>query len=299
MQSYLSFEIVRSNKMLAILLFSVATLTAASTTAHRLPPLIQNKFITRLDHSRAQDERVVEFVRPLQKMIFKSTDFNKFIAQTYYANLEHYRPLEQGPFYININDATDLSTQWIEHGLMERVAAQTGAALFTFNTRYFGTNIPTEFLTLDDLQYLENEQILADISHFIAHLHREFETEQNIVILFGLGVGATLSEWARMKFPHLIDAVWASNGIFEIELTSFGVGQRLEQVFERFDPACNVNIRSALFELDDLVANGNGEKIQRVLNLCGSAFDTSDSQEVAHLFDTLMNVITRTLNDKQ
>lgn len=63
----------------------------------------------------------------------------KYLFQTYYENLEHYVP--GGPFYIYIKESSD--SQWIENGLMVDIAANTSAALFTFDLRYFGDNIPT------------------------------------------------------------------------------------------------------------------------------------------------------------
>lgn len=78
-------------------------------------------------------------------------------------------------------------------------------------------------LTLEDLQFLEFDQMLADISMFIRHLHVTMQTLylDNDVILYGAGTGGTLAAWARKKFPHLVDGAWSSSGIFEIALSSF------------------------------------------------------------------------------
>lgn len=42
-----------------------------------------------------------------------------------------------------MKDGTDHSTRWIEQGLVVDVAIETGAALFTFDRRYYGNNRPT------------------------------------------------------------------------------------------------------------------------------------------------------------
>lgn len=57
-------------------------------------------------------------------------------------NMDHYLP--GGPLYIYIKDTRDYTTRWIESGLMVDIAAETHAALFTFNHRYFGDNRPTQ-----------------------------------------------------------------------------------------------------------------------------------------------------------
>lgn len=58
--------------------------------------------------------------------------------QTYFANLAHYS--DGNTFYVYIKDAGELSNRRIQEGLMVDIAARTGAALFTFNQRYFGEN---------------------------------------------------------------------------------------------------------------------------------------------------------------
>lgn len=42
-----------------------------------------------------------------------------------------------------MKDGGDYSTRWIEEGLMVDIARETGAALFTFERRYFGNNVVT------------------------------------------------------------------------------------------------------------------------------------------------------------
>lgn len=69
------------------------------------------------------------------------------------------------------------------------------------------------------MQFLTIEQILGDISTFIRFIRSGLHGAK--VIVWGSGVGGTLSAWSRKKFPHLIDAAWASSGLFDLELNSF------------------------------------------------------------------------------
>lgn len=55
-------------------------------------------------------------------------------------NTHHFE--NYGPLYIYLKDAFDYSTDMIEEGLMVDIAEQTGAALLTFDHRYFGRNRP-------------------------------------------------------------------------------------------------------------------------------------------------------------
>ena len=57
--------------------------------------------------------------------------------------------------------------------------------------------------------------MVADIPHLIYELRDQLgETNNNRVILWGVGNGATLAVIARKKFPHLVDGVWASGALF-------------------------------------------------------------------------------------
>lgn len=67
-----------------------------------------------------------------------------------------------------------------------------------------------------NLQYLTVDQILADIPHLINAVRLNLEGSENSkVIVFGSGLGATLAVWARQIYPHLIDGVWSSSGLFQ------------------------------------------------------------------------------------
>lgn len=146
----MSVNIKPSKMITATVLLIVATFTAAPVIKAEL---LESQFITRLDHSRAQDLRTVSFVSIFQKphmRSFAAISSDPFL-QTYHANLDHYE--HGGPFYINIKDVNDVSTRWIEDSLMVDIAVTSKAALFTFDQRYYGTNIPTEYTYIRKINY--------------------------------------------------------------------------------------------------------------------------------------------------
>lgn len=63
--------------------------------------------------------------------------------------------------------------------------------------------------------------MLADIAVFITTIkeHLDGDTQNSKVILWGTRYGATLAVMARKKFPHLVDGVWASTGLFRAQVT--------------------------------------------------------------------------------
>lgn len=62
------------------------------------------------------------------------------------------------------------------------------------------------------MRYLSVDQMLEDIATFINHLQSESQDEHNHVILWGSGTGASLATWAKLAYPQLVDATWASSG---------------------------------------------------------------------------------------
>lgn len=57
-------------------------------------------------------------------------------------NREFYQ--EGGPLYVYLKDLGDFSTKWLTEGLMHDIAQETNGALYTFDYRYFGQNLPVE-----------------------------------------------------------------------------------------------------------------------------------------------------------
>lgn len=219
---------------------------------------------------------------------FIAPNLTNFIPQTYHANVQHYQP--GGPIYIYIKDVYDRSTQWIEGGLMVDIARNTSGALYTYDARYLGENIPNIAADLDGLQFLTPEQSLEDLATFVATLHQRSEDNAQ-VILWGSGYGATLATWARKKYPHLIDAAWSSSGLYDMEVATLSVFDSLSYTIHRavgFE--CRNRLQEAMNELDALVRAGEADQIVRQLGLC-SVGDLTDDQEVGLLFETLLHYV--------
>lgn len=72
----------------------------------------------------------------------------------------------------------------------------------------------------DDLTYATVSQTLADIANLIQAVKTKLNAQGSRVILWGSGYGATLATYARLRYPHLVDATWSSSGVFDPEPTS-------------------------------------------------------------------------------
>lgn len=74
-------------------------------------------------------------------------------------------------------------------------------------------------MSFENLQYMTVEQSLADIATFIRFLRSAPDVESNSkVILWGTAYGGAMAGWARKRYPHLVDGVWSSSGVFGIDV---------------------------------------------------------------------------------
>jgi len=59
------------------------------------------------------------------------------------------------------------------------------------------------------LQYLNIDQALADLAYFIETKKKERNLEKSIVIVFGGSYAGNMAAWARLKYSHLIQVLFA------------------------------------------------------------------------------------------
>ncbi|XP_037038170.1 putative serine protease F56F10.1 [Bradysia coprophila] len=226
-------------------------------------------FRTRVDHFRAQDARVVDFV--------------------YHANLNFTG--ENGPVYIYLKDAGDYTTRWIESGLVVDLARESNGSIFTFDYRYFGNNRPTPNTTFENLEFLTIEQILADVAQFVNYITLFHDVYGSDVIIYGAGYGGTLATWARKKFPHIVDAAWSSSGIYELIVASLSVYDSLSYSIYRTSGAdCRNLVQEAFEEAEELIAENDAASLQELFNLCNPIV-TNSTNDVSSFFQNYYDLL--------
>lgn len=74
-----------------------------------------------------------------------------------------------------------------------------------------------------NLKFLTIEQSVNDIARLIQTVRADLSVASDVrVILWGTGFGAALATYAKQKFPHLINGVWSSSGVYERTVHSGG-----------------------------------------------------------------------------
>lgn len=77
--------------------------------------------------------------------------------------------------------------------------------------------------SFENLQFLSVEQSISDVAHLIVEVKANLTgAEESKVILWGTGLGASLATWTKQKFPHLVNAVWSSSGVYRHLVHSAG-----------------------------------------------------------------------------
>lgn len=141
--------------------------------------------------------------------------------------------------------------------------------------------------------------MVADIASFIDAIRVNHNGEQNRVILWGSGVGATLAAYARKRYPHYVDAVWSSSGTFNIEQFTFSQYDFLAHVLRvQGSEECQQEVEQAFEVVAELVRTGEGEYIQKTLNLC-EAVNTSSTSDVGALLEWHVGAILSYINHRQ
>lgn len=74
--------------------------------------------------------------------------------------------------------------------------------------------IPGSNSTVELLPYYTIDQMIADYGHLIQKVKQDFQSPQSKVIMFGYLGGGLFSVLAAKRFPHLVDGVYASGGLF-------------------------------------------------------------------------------------
>lgn len=149
------------------------------------------------------------------------------------------------------------------------------------------------------MEFLTIEQTLSDIATFITVIRAAHAGNNNRIVLWGSGYGGTVAAFARKRYPHLVDAVWSTSGIFEIEPFTLSQLDLLNYVISAGgDQVCRARVENAFAVLDYLIDNHNGEYIQERLNLC-SPVDTNSASDIAALYESHFSSIVQYIDIHQ
>lgn len=145
---------------------------------------------------------------------------------------------------------------------------------------------PFRDASTNNLRFLNIEQSLADLAHFVTYAKKEPGKENSKVIVMGGSYAATMATWFRQKYPHLTVGAWASSAPFNVKIDMFEYKEVVgAAIRERGGEKCYNRIEQGIKEAEDLLASGNIQRLKEVFRLCDVDFEKKEN--VWRLFSSL------------
>lgn len=215
-------------------------------------------------------------------------------SMRYMENDEHYVP--GGPLFIFVGGEWAISEFSIQQGHFYDMAKEHQAYLFYTEHRYYGQSRPTANTRTDQLRFLSVDQALADLAHFVQEMRRTVEGAENAkVIMVGGSYSATMVVWFRQKYPHLVNGAWASSAPLHVKLDFVEYKEVASQSIRLVGGnACADRIQRGFAQVEDLIKQGEYDKVVQDFNLCDSTnlSKTLDSQTfLSSVSDTFAGVV--------
>lgn len=142
-----------------------------------------------------------------------------------------------------------------------------------------------------NLRFLTIEQALADLAHFINHLHQQPQFKQSKVILVGGSYAATMAAWFRQLYPHIAAGSWASsaptNALVDFIHYKEVVGAAIHHVGGR---ECYQLLESAFSQGEELISTGRSDEFQQLFRLCDD-FDGNENLDVWSAFSLFSDIL--------
>lgn len=173
----------------------------------------------------------------------------------------------------------------LRFGHMYDMAKALNGLLFYTEHRFYGETRPTEDLSLENLRFLNIDQALADLAHFITFAKESFPGAQDSgVILVGCSYSATMVTWFQQKYPHLSNGAWALSGPLHAKVDFVEYMEVVSRaIHEVGGEKCSSRIKRAFEQLDYFVEQGNATELTRIFKLC-SPLDLNNQIDIWSLF---------------
>ncbi|RLU16943.1 hypothetical protein DMN91_011012 [Ooceraea biroi] len=197
---------------------------------------------------------------------------------------------KNGPIIIMIGGEWEISTGFLQGGLMYEIGSQHGALMYYTEHRFYGKSRPTKDVSTENLQYLNVDQALADLAYFIETKKKEKNLEKSPVIVFGGSYAGNMAAWARLKYPHLIQGALASSAPVLAKADFYEYYEVVTRSLGRHSEKCVDDVKTAFTSVEELLATPDGaDKLKLYFNLCEKP-DVKSSNDLGYLMNTLAEI---------
>ncbi|EAT35147.1 AAEL012663-PA [Aedes aegypti] len=284
-------------KAFAFLGIAVALASAAITINPSRPVLFgTHRVIPRNLGSNAESNNTALWNTVNLRQVYTNPQNRNSFSMRYVTNNRHYR--RGGPIFLFVGGPWPLEAHLVEQGHFVDMAAEMNGFLVANELRYYGESIPVEDVSRNNFRYLHNVQILSELATFIAHLKEDVVRDPNAkVILAGVGYSASLAQWMRQRFPHLIHGVWSSSGMVRASTNYREFAEVVGENIRRFGgDDCYSTIWRAFRTAENLIDAGLSTTVDELFHTC-RPIDAANALEVEAFFYGIFNEISREVVD--
>ncbi|XP_065075860.1 thymus-specific serine protease-like [Ochlerotatus camptorhynchus] len=219
-----------------------------------------------------------------------------FFGMRYVSNAQFYKP--GGPVFLFVGGPWPLKQHLVEQGHFVDMAEEMNGYLVANEMRYIGESLPEINATRHSMRFLSTTQLQSDLARFIVYLRNDIIRDPNAkVILAGVGFSASLAQWTRQRFPHLVQGVWSSSGMVEANSNFMGFAEQLGANIRQFGSNdCYSAIWRGFRITENLIDAGLSETVDKLFNVC-QPIDAGNSLEVEAFFYGIFNeIVEQTVN---
>jgi hypothetical protein len=247
---------------------------------HREPPLYEKPSKT------SENETVLEGWFNTRVNQFDPMD-NRTFYMRYLMNRDHL--VDGGPIFIFVGGEWTISPPYLLDGHFYDMAKNLSGLMLYTEHRYYGFTNPTPNLELENLQWLNVDQALADLANFIVYIKNEIpEVRNSGVILTGCSYSGMMVTWFMQKYPHLVQGVWAMSAPIKVKLDfKEYLEVTTDAIHDIGGSECSEKIESAFNEMEELVNSGNSEELKTLFRLC-EPINTTNILDVGTLFQEVI-----------
>lgn len=269
------------------LIFSIAALSQVSfalfgnykkmlheDNLHREPPIIAT--------TSPMNDTIYEGWVKMRLDQFNPTNDSTYYMR-YLMNKDHM--VDGGPIFIFVGGEWTISPGFIRGGHMYDMARNLSGLILYTEHRYYGFSTPTPDLSMDNLRWLNVDQALADLAHFIVHIKETVpEVRNSGVILVGCSYSGMMVTWFMQKYPHLIQGVWALSAPIEAKVDFYEYKEVVSRaVHDVGGEECSARIQRSYEQMEALYHNGSYSELERIFRLC-TPFNGTNILDVWNLF---------------
>lgn len=245
---------------------------------HREPPIDA----VQAELNKDEDVETLWMTQPLNQ--FDPQDTRTF-QMRYMENKEYLQ--DGGPIFIFVGGEWTISPNTLRVGHLHDMAKELNGSLYYTEHRYYGQSIPDLFddLSFENLRYLNIDQALADLAHFIVEIKKSDPRLANSgVIIAGCSYSATMVTWFMQKYPHLANGAWSSSAPLKAKVDFTEYKDTVANAIQKVGgEECARRIRAAVDQLEQWAEERNSVAIEESMLLC-VPIDFDNKYDVQSLF---------------